>query len=1557
MTSSTQIITVFFLALPLLSCTPFSIFGAEPLELPDGMIPRLAVLTDQSEESQAVAALLETRLSAREDLIVLDRRQVRDMLAEQEWMLTADSMDDAVAVRVGTFLHCDLVAELQRVNVAEEADELPTAWVLTTFDTATGIRLLDKILPDEETFEHTATLAGDALIKALRAQTEGPVPERGTLTLGTIRTVSLLPEHSRIGAMLQPLLERSLMRTGKFTLLERQRLNFVNREAVLSEDRREQLLASIVVVDIDLMQTAVPDKLHCRTVLTTWNGHEIAVIEDTGKAMPIADLSDRLTAAIVAAVRLEVEPTALTSRQQRHLESARFLSESLRSIVRSNRILALQHAESAVALAPDIEALKRHLHDVLWDVSDLEARRGNMASAVRHMESMFALLEQWKASGERLARPPTRAVIRLLEAWDELTPELRNRITTLRQQAKQVYQSPPLPAHHLRWQNRNAVPIWAENTDQWLEGLHAISGDEFPVQFRLAFSAQTLQYQEAERDPTRHFTLISPGSQSISLDRLPISTLSQHGKQRFFEILRGHAENGNPEAALNAFHLVFLFQETFDTTPEKLDSLMNQAIDLAATKGSDALHTVVRRIREILDTAPQDAGALVTGLQRVIAEGDRIKVVFPEAYLLLDHWDHEIEPVGHYLLTAARLIVDTDYRLRPVDSHSAWEATSRRGSLSQILHVYRKRYREKMPDMGFQPLFDDAIDPVWESQRRLYAVGESGAIRAVEVCDDYVWALVERQYRGEYVKLLKIDPSTENIYEVLRQSRRKTGAMKFANDQITFPFGNGMAFVCKHGTGTKILRPVDGLPPVTITAAIRIDETLFIGGAKGGEGMLLRYCMRDRHYEILASSARVKNVSELDNTQPYRISGFFHDKPRHRLLFCVLDNSPRATHYRLELRARPNLAGIWSLDLSECASITQITPHRRNLCAPRRMPDGRLLVDAEARSITLWDPRDDMLQRLTLFDDAGNIVRGTSHGASFPYSRKHLWPPYEACEVTLLAHGYVYVGWFRSPFEWDGSDMSYVATIPDQIYHHAISGERYRLNRLVAVRGWKNDVIHATTREIWISTPVASRPTPPSLDVGLQSPRAVAGNEILARVSLPECDAIQWGLRHRSWKSEPLSIQGPTNLALRLVTPTDYQAPRRRNSDRLVIWAYRHGELVAQKAVPVDVGQPYRIQSLVQAMDEAEYGVVAPRKHRALEDLLSEVRPAIPILSTVTGLIESPWDVAVVDAAWLRETGDAGANAVRKFLAQNNRRILLAGTMDGNPFLPSWHSRKTKGSGSDFKGNNPVTAVDYEHGLLYNNAADWLTVNDWNNVPAVIPTGDGDHAMLNFRPVFADTDSGAPFIVEIFPPDGGRLLCIPFDFPTAIRAERYAGFLLFRALRHLGQAESPAWRKAWYLEHPFTMNWLNYCGVRSPRRIDGNHLPSTSNGVLFLRADQMNASIKAWLAAGGTAMILAPKRGQLSEPASDMAYRGLLRGITMPYVHDYAASIETDHMLWTMLTAPDIERRALLPGILDEAHVGAGRLLILATPEMPSPPARGLLSILLTNCGVRLGQE
>ena len=110
-------IKILFQALPLLLCAPFSLRGAEPLEFADGAPPRLAVLTDPADESQAVAALLETRLSARRDMKVLDRRQVRDMLAEQEWMLTADSVDDAMAVRVGTFLHCDLVAELQRVDV------------------------------------------------------------------------------------------------------------------------------------------------------------------------------------------------------------------------------------------------------------------------------------------------------------------------------------------------------------------------------------------------------------------------------------------------------------------------------------------------------------------------------------------------------------------------------------------------------------------------------------------------------------------------------------------------------------------------------------------------------------------------------------------------------------------------------------------------------------------------------------------------------------------------------------------------------------------------------------------------------------------------------------------------------------------------------------------------------------------------------------------------------------------------------------------------------------------------------------------------------------------------------------------------------------------------------------------------------------------------------------------------------------------------------------------------------------------------------------------------
>lgn len=185
----------------------------------DSVIPRLALIAGGDKRAETIAELVEARLSRERDLELIDRRQVRDMLAEQEWMLTADSVDDAMAVRVGTFLHCDLVVELQRVDVGEKAGELPAGWTLKAFATTTGIRLLDTTLPDGDTIEHTATLAAEAILKAVRSYTDGPALGRRTLTLGTIRNVSLLPEHARIGAMLKPLLERNLMRTGKFSLL------------------------------------------------------------------------------------------------------------------------------------------------------------------------------------------------------------------------------------------------------------------------------------------------------------------------------------------------------------------------------------------------------------------------------------------------------------------------------------------------------------------------------------------------------------------------------------------------------------------------------------------------------------------------------------------------------------------------------------------------------------------------------------------------------------------------------------------------------------------------------------------------------------------------------------------------------------------------------------------------------------------------------------------------------------------------------------------------------------------------------------------------------------------------------------------------------------------------------------------------------------------------------------------------------------------------------------------------------------------------------------------
>jgi hypothetical protein len=92
--------------------------------------------------------------------------------------------------------------------------------------------------------------------------------------------VGLTPQQKDIPAVVTELLERDLLSSPNVALLERSRLEYVNREAALSEDRRASLMASAVLVDVDVSR--VDPRLRLRASLSDVTGREIGAVEETG---------------------------------------------------------------------------------------------------------------------------------------------------------------------------------------------------------------------------------------------------------------------------------------------------------------------------------------------------------------------------------------------------------------------------------------------------------------------------------------------------------------------------------------------------------------------------------------------------------------------------------------------------------------------------------------------------------------------------------------------------------------------------------------------------------------------------------------------------------------------------------------------------------------------------------------------------------------------------------------------------------------------------------------------------------------------------------------------------------------------------------------------------------------------------------------------------------------------------------------------------------------------------------------------------------------------------
>lgn len=340
----------------------FLIFFTVFLYLEYATLPVLAethvalVSTSGEKAENNVLPLAEVLLSKQPDITLVERREVERILNEQKLILSG-LCDSDKAMAIGKLMGVEIFAVLEILPGSKET------LGLIVFDAGNGVKLLDMTLPADE-IEKTAKIVVTGVSKAC-AKRQQPALQRKTVCLLSVRNAELPREMDGFCACLGMLLERALLDSPGIVVLERNRLELVNRERSLPvAEELKDLWSSVVVVESDVRRAADGRDLRVVCHLSNVTGQDIGTVEATASqtnADSLArELAGRLTESlhVVSISAAEAKPI---------VEANRFYGEAQFLLGHGDRSAAIPHMYAACALAPTNEAFRAKLKSLIAD--------------------------------------------------------------------------------------------------------------------------------------------------------------------------------------------------------------------------------------------------------------------------------------------------------------------------------------------------------------------------------------------------------------------------------------------------------------------------------------------------------------------------------------------------------------------------------------------------------------------------------------------------------------------------------------------------------------------------------------------------------------------------------------------------------------------------------------------------------------------------------------------------------------------------------------------------------------------------------------------------------------------------------------------------------------------------------------------------------------------------------------------------------------------------------------------------------------------------------------
>jgi hypothetical protein len=315
------------------------------------------VRTSTAAKADPLLDLATVRLGSEPGLKLVERELVEKVLDEQKLNLSG-LVSATDSIRIGQLIQADLFAVLE----GSGDDKSPPG--LVVYDAATGLRLWDSALPSA-----SPDGAADGIVEGVRQAARKNRQREGKavrlLSFAPVRNVDLDSAHGGFCEAVSLLIERQIGCLPDVVILERNRLEHVNRERTLptATPAAARLWSSLLSAQVDIGKGADGKALRGSVALIDSEGKAQSTPDISVESESAADLANQLCAQLQ---KLLDTPSAAQQRPfDRTAEAARFAHESDLLVRHSLYTASLRAAEAAYALDP-VDIHQARLSRALW---------------------------------------------------------------------------------------------------------------------------------------------------------------------------------------------------------------------------------------------------------------------------------------------------------------------------------------------------------------------------------------------------------------------------------------------------------------------------------------------------------------------------------------------------------------------------------------------------------------------------------------------------------------------------------------------------------------------------------------------------------------------------------------------------------------------------------------------------------------------------------------------------------------------------------------------------------------------------------------------------------------------------------------------------------------------------------------------------------------------------------------------------------------------------------------------------------------------------------------